>query len=138
MKKVGRNEPCPCDSGRKYKNCCWNKEFDWVVDEHGDIHRMIPIDDDRLAEGLRQACVGRGEDELVFGDMGHMEHIEAAMVDLMKQAGIDPALIYAYEKTGRIVTEENKNKLTDAELAEWDEAVDEYRWLAEEGETPYI
>jgi methionyl aminopeptidase len=21
-RKVGRNEPCPCDSGKKYKNCC--------------------------------------------------------------------------------------------------------------------
>ena len=21
-KKVGRNEPCPCGSGRKYKRCC--------------------------------------------------------------------------------------------------------------------
>ena len=21
--KVGRNEPCPCGSGRKYKKCCW-------------------------------------------------------------------------------------------------------------------
>lgn len=21
-KKVGRNEPCPCKSGKKYKNCC--------------------------------------------------------------------------------------------------------------------
>ncbi|MEM7098624.1 MAG: SEC-C metal-binding domain-containing protein [Pseudomonadota bacterium] len=20
--KVGRNEPCPCDSGRKFKKCC--------------------------------------------------------------------------------------------------------------------
>jgi SWIM/SEC-C metal-binding protein len=20
--KVGRNEPCPCDSGKKYKKCC--------------------------------------------------------------------------------------------------------------------
>lgn len=24
-KKVGRNEPCPCGSGRKYKQCCMNK-----------------------------------------------------------------------------------------------------------------
>jgi len=23
--KVGRNEPCPCGSGKKYKNCCANK-----------------------------------------------------------------------------------------------------------------
>jgi len=22
QKKVGRNEPCPCGSGRKYKHCC--------------------------------------------------------------------------------------------------------------------
>jgi hypothetical protein len=21
--KVGRNDPCPCGSGRKYKKCCW-------------------------------------------------------------------------------------------------------------------
>jgi uncharacterized protein len=22
IRKVGRNEPCPCGSGRKYKRCC--------------------------------------------------------------------------------------------------------------------
>lgn len=25
-KKIGRNEPCPCGSGKKYKYCCMNKE----------------------------------------------------------------------------------------------------------------
>jgi len=25
-KKVGRNDPCPCGSGRKYKKCCLPKE----------------------------------------------------------------------------------------------------------------
>ena len=24
--KIGRNDPCPCGSGKKYKNCCWGKE----------------------------------------------------------------------------------------------------------------
>ncbi len=24
--KIGRNEPCPCGSGRKYKRCCADKE----------------------------------------------------------------------------------------------------------------
>jgi len=24
-KKVGRNEPCPCGSGKKYKKCCLKK-----------------------------------------------------------------------------------------------------------------
>lgn len=23
--KIGRNEPCPCGSGKKYKKCCLNK-----------------------------------------------------------------------------------------------------------------
>lgn len=22
FKKIGRNDPCPCGSGKKYKNCC--------------------------------------------------------------------------------------------------------------------
>jgi preprotein translocase subunit SecA len=26
-KKIGRNDPCPCGSGRKYKKCCMNKEM---------------------------------------------------------------------------------------------------------------
>ena len=25
-KNVGRNDPCPCGSGKKYKNCCWDKD----------------------------------------------------------------------------------------------------------------
>ena len=25
-KKVGRNDPCPCGSGKKYKNCCLLKD----------------------------------------------------------------------------------------------------------------
>ena len=24
--KIGRNDPCPCGSGKKYKNCCLRKE----------------------------------------------------------------------------------------------------------------
>jgi hypothetical protein len=26
--KPGRNQPCPCGSGKKYKRCCWAKEKD--------------------------------------------------------------------------------------------------------------
>jgi uncharacterized iron-regulated membrane protein len=29
--KIGRNNPCPCGSGKKYKNCCLHKSerFSW-------------------------------------------------------------------------------------------------------------
>lgn len=26
MAKIGRNDPCPCGSGRKYKQCCLQRE----------------------------------------------------------------------------------------------------------------
>ena len=26
VREIGRNDPCPCGSGKKYKNCCGNKE----------------------------------------------------------------------------------------------------------------
>jgi hypothetical protein len=48
------------------------------------------------------------------------------MVETMKRAGIDPALIYAYEKTGRLVTEDNQQLLSNADLAEWEAAIEEY------------
>lgn len=25
--KAGRNDPCPCGSGKKHKDCCWNKKI---------------------------------------------------------------------------------------------------------------
>ena len=26
MAKIGRNQPCPCGSGKKYKRCCWSRD----------------------------------------------------------------------------------------------------------------
>lgn len=31
-KKIGRNDPCPCGSGKKYKFCCMNKTKE-LIDE---------------------------------------------------------------------------------------------------------
>jgi hypothetical protein len=28
QKKISRNAPCPCGSGKKYKNCCYGKGFE--------------------------------------------------------------------------------------------------------------
>jgi hypothetical protein len=25
--KIGRNDPCPCGSGKKYKHCCYDKDL---------------------------------------------------------------------------------------------------------------
>lgn len=49
----------------------------------------------------------------------------------MREVGVSEALIYAYRKTGRIVTDKNKNLLSDLELQEWDNAIKEYESIEE-------
>ncbi len=144
-RKVGRNEPCPCGSGKKYKQCCWDKNFEWQVDEEGEIHRSVPISTETrqaFDEVKAKFKLVHGRDmkpnEYLFGDLGHPEYVEATTVDIMKRAGIPPALIYAHTRTGRIVTEQNKSKLPDVDIREWDEAIDEYHRRVAAGDTPDI
>src|SRR5207247_327295 len=40
------------------------------------------------------------------------EKYDEAMVEAMSAAGLDPALIFAYKRTGRLVTETNRHLLT--------------------------
>lgn len=57
------------------------------------------------------------------------EDYRRTAVEAMQKAGINPALIYAFSRTGLIVTEENLDKLSKADLAEWKAALDEYEEL---------
>ncbi len=132
-RKVSRNAPCPCGSGKKYKKCCWGKGFDWEEDEAGNLYRSTPIPPEvaNILRAQRQEFVDKhgrqpGPEDPVFFDMPHPEHLEHRMVEDMKVAGIDPALIYAFEKTGRLVTEQNRHLLPDSALDEWQAAVEEY------------
>ena len=112
-----------------------------MVDEDGTIFKSIPINDElaQVFEEQKQKFVekfGRqpkGSDNLFF-DMPPLEHAEHFMVEAMKQAGLDPAAIYAFEKTGLLVTEANEHLISDVDRAEWEAAVLEYR--AKHGEEP--
>ncbi len=57
------------------------------------------------------------------------EKFERDMIEIMGKAGVDPALMYATNKTGLIVTEMNQHLLSDEDLAEWQEAIEEYHEL---------
>ena len=37
MSKARRNEPCPCGSGKKYKNCCYQSDYLKVTAKKKDI-----------------------------------------------------------------------------------------------------
>jgi hypothetical protein len=61
------------------------------------------------------------------------EKYERMMIEAMTEVGISQAMIFAFKRTGRIVTERNKHLLTAEELREWNDAVDEYRRRVESG-----
>jgi hypothetical protein len=58
---------------------------------------------------------------------GGQNEMWTRICDTMFSEGVDPAIVYASRKTERIVTTENLQNLTPAELAEWSDAIDEYR-----------
>ncbi len=54
-KKIGRNEPCPCGSGRKYKQCCMKKTSDVaesLAEQYFRKHK-IRLKSARDIEGIR-------------------------------------------------------------------------------------
>src|SRR5271163_410943 len=90
-KKTSRNAPCPCGSGKKYKNCCYGKGFEWVEDEDGDVGKSIPMTEEttKVLQQVRQAFIDKhgrepAPDELLVSDLPHLEHLEAMLVEEMK------------------------------------------------------
>ena len=75
-----------------------------------------------------------GPDDPVFFDpdcdtpqpMSEAKHC-SSVVNAMQKAGIAPAHIYAYLKTGMIITAVNQDLFSDDDIEEWRQAVGEYR-----------
>jgi hypothetical protein len=134
-KRISRNAPCPCGSGKKYKHCCYGKGFEWQEDEAGQLYKSIPLSDELagVLQQQRQKFIDRfgrepGPDNLLFFDAPPVEQVEFRTVQAMKAAGVDPAFIYAFEKTGGLlVTEQNRHLISEKDLADWLAAVEEYR-----------
>ena len=130
-KKLSRNAPCPCGSGKKYKHCCIGKDFDWVEMDDGHIGRRVPLSDEvaDIFDELRQSHFARfgKEPDRIFEGAPPLELIEHWTVEAMKKAGVEPALIHAYEKTdGLLLGAKNENKVPGADVDAWEAAIDDY------------
>ncbi|HSL60894.1 MAG TPA: type I methionyl aminopeptidase [Desulfotignum sp.] len=53
--KIGRNAPCPCGSGKKYKNCCRNSKKELSVKETYKQQYDIILKTPEQIEGIRRA-----------------------------------------------------------------------------------
>ena len=133
QKKLSGDAACPCGSGKKYKHCCFDKGFEWLQDEQGTVFRSTPMSPElrEVLQQLREEFIAKhgrepGPDDPVFPDLPHPEHLEAMIVEDMKAAGLDPAFVYAFEKTGLLVTGQNQHLIPDADLAQWEAAIEEF------------
>ena len=60
MAKIGRNAPCPCGSGKKYKKCCLGKKTFETKNSvsgrqyHWDLEEIRRFSTDRIISKLRQ------------------------------------------------------------------------------------
>jgi hypothetical protein len=61
------------------------------------------------------------------------DEYERAVLAAMRQAGLDPAIIYAFKRTATMVTDSNKHLLSKKELRLWNDAIEEYHRTAESG-----
>ena len=96
--KVGRNDPCPCGSGRKYKKCCEGKEP--APDSQSLVEQFEALDErhmrprDQLFERLRPSDLARLDPErlttvqLIRGMRKLLEHrrweVAERFIDLIK------------------------------------------------------
>jgi len=72
--KIGRNDPCPCGSGKKYKNCCLGKEA-----QEGEKARA-----DRLMEEI--------EEQLGDREFGSIEEVNAFLGGFMERKASVPQM----------------------------------------------
>ncbi|MFI2857757.1 YecA family protein [Paenibacillus sp. JSM ZJ436] len=96
MSMYGRNEPCPCGSGKKYKKCCMNKEQD-VLDtpitslreaalKVNVANPAVPSHDS--AKGIRELCLAQLEQVFIYLRRQHKKDgvIETICSDLVELA----------------------------------------------------
>ena len=109
-----------------------------MVEHEEDKHIYLSTEGQQLIERQLEAFrekFGRypGPDDPVFFDPNENtpvplieEEYERAVVAGMPQAGLDPAVIYAFKRTGRMVTNSNQHLLSKKRLRQWNDAIDEY------------
>ena len=67
MSKVGRNDPCPCGSGKKYKQCCLESQREQAVDPEQERSLGVPKAIDWLHSRHGKAAMKALEDDYFGG-----------------------------------------------------------------------
>ena len=82
-KAVGRNEPCPCGSGKKYKKCCLSKDEEARTSIPPDVLRQME-EQAKQREKLERE-VAKGLDLLFTGDFSKAQHLAERLIESFPQ-----------------------------------------------------
>ena len=101
MSEVGRNDVCPCGSGKKYKKCCINKEkinFDHSKDRHWFKNEVEKLSTDTIISRLKYFGVEFDQNEF-FKDVKNFNSAENVAKEWFKKynmetVGSDPDFIW--------------------------------------------
>ena len=83
MAKVGRNDPCPCGSGKKYKRCCLEK------DETAARALAAVTPPPNIAEEIGHRLAAAYEDQLTTASNAVIDLIHAGKLDEAEKAAHD-------------------------------------------------
>jgi hypothetical protein len=89
--------------------------------------RKLSPANDEIDPALLRELMSKGDERLLSDD--EVAKVRAATIEAMRAASIHPALVYAYERTGLIVTKANRSLMSAADLDEWEDAIAEYQEL---------
>jgi tetratricopeptide (TPR) repeat protein len=109
MAKFGRNDPCPCGSGKKYKKCC------------ADLPKSVMP--------TREVAPPRVE-EVPPDDAGHLDALSNRVVDLVHQKRFEEALAGCHQLLRdypEVVDGLERSALVHEARGEWALAADFYR-----------
>jgi len=90
MPKTGRNDPCPCASGKKYKHCCLEK--DRAAELSAAVRQRVALQESQALDVASNAVV-----DLVHG--GRLEEAEQAARDLLVRY---PEVHDGYDRLGMV------------------------------------
>jgi tetratricopeptide (TPR) repeat protein len=117
MPKIGRNEPCPCGSGRKYKHCCLQKDQDA---EHAALAaRRAELDAQRANHDARirdyRSGLTHEVDELDQASNAVVDLVDAGRLDEAERAARDlldryPDVHDGYDRLGMVYEARGQNR----------------------------
>jgi len=123
MTKTGRNEPCPCGSGKKYKHCCLKRD---EAAEREALAAVRQANQERAASRPRLADLATtiadrlaaqydDDDELTNASNAAVDLVRAGKLDEAEQAARDllvrfPDVHDGYDRLGMVYEARGDNK----------------------------